>query len=113
MPHETPDELGSVADETTALRILAEGTAQATGADFFRALVRNLAAVIDVRYAFVAEFTHDRSRVRTLAYWKQDRIVDNVEYDLEGTPCQDVVRGGLCHHPRHVNKLFPLDLPLA
>lgn len=114
MPQETPpDHTLTSPDETTALRILAEGTAQATGADFFRALVRNLAAVIDVRYAFVAEFTDDRSRVRTLAYWKQDRIIDNIEYDLDGTPCQDVVRGGLCHHPQHVNKLFPLDLPLV
>jgi PAS domain S-box-containing protein len=112
--HETPHDSPSYSvDGTTALRILAEGTAQATGAEFFRALVGNLAAVIDVHYAFVAEFTDDRSRVRTLAYWKSDRIVDNVEYALEGTPCQDVVRGGLCHHPRQVSRLFPLDAPLA
>jgi formate hydrogenlyase transcriptional activator len=113
-PHETTvDAPPSAVDETTALRMLAEGTARATGADFFRALVGNLAAAIDVRYAFVAEFTSDRSRVRTLAYWKVDRIVDNVEYSLGGTPCEDVVRGGLCHHPQDVGRLFPLDPPLA
>jgi formate hydrogenlyase transcriptional activator len=101
------------AEELTALRILAEGTAQATGEQFFRALVTNLAAVIDVRYAFVAEFAGSKSRVRTLAYWSKDRIVDNVEYDLHGTPCEDVARGGLCHHPRRVGSLFPLDVALV
>lgn len=100
-------------EEMAALRIVAEGTAGATGEEFFRALVRNLAVVIDVRYAFVAEFTKDRSRVRTLAYWSNNRIVDNVEFDLHGTPCEDVVQGRLCHHPQNVAELFPLDLPLA
>ena len=109
----SPDAALATTEETAALRILAESTAQATGGEFFRALVLNLAAVIDVRHAFVAEFTEVRSRVRTLAYWSVDCIVDNVEYDLHGTPCQDVVRGGLCHHPQKVSQLFPLDLPLV
>lgn len=114
MTHENlKDPTNPLADDISARRILAEGTAQATGEEFFRALVRNLAAVLDVRYAFVAEFTEVKSRVRTLAYWLKDHLIDNVEYDLHGTPCEDVVRGSLCHHPNGVGALFPLDVALV
>jgi len=98
------------ADDNVVLRAIVEGTAQAVGDEFFQALVRNLAAAMDVQFAMVAEFTDDaRSRVRTLAYWVKDHVAANIEYDLAGTPCQDVVNGGLCHHPVGVSEKFPAD----
>jgi PAS domain S-box-containing protein len=99
-------------DETSALQALVEGTVRSTGKDFFHDLVRCLASALGVRHAFVAEFTRVRTRVRTLAYWSGGRIRDNVEFDLAGTPCEDVVRGQLCHHPTDVKEKFPLDRPL-
>ena len=55
----------------------------------------------------------ETDRVRTLAYWANGRLVPNVEYDLAGTPCEEVVRGNLCHYPAEVSKKFPLDLTLV
>jgi PAS domain S-box-containing protein len=98
--------------ELAALRALVEGTARHTGQEFFQSLVRNLAAAVKTRYAFVAEFVADR-RVRSLAYWCRDRIVDNEEWDLPGTPCEEVVKGNLCHHPTGVKDLFAEDKPLV
>src|SRR5262249_35816342 len=65
--------------------------------------------------AFVAEFASRESstRVRTIAYWARDRIVDNVEWMLAGTPCEEVVHGSLCHHPSGVWQKFPEDRPLV
>jgi PAS domain S-box-containing protein len=100
-------------DDLPVLRALVEGTARSTGESFFHHLVRHLAAALDVHHAFLAEFTQVRTRVRTLAYWADGRIQDNVEYDLAGTPCEDVVRGQLCHHPLGVHERFPHDLPLV
>ena len=96
-------------DEMAALRAIVEGTARGTGEVFFQSLVRHLATAIGVEYAFVAEFVDQRTRVRTLAYWGKEQILANVEYDLAGTPCEDVVRGGLCHHPSGVKERFPSD----
>src|SRR5438067_2381098 len=98
-------------EEINALRAIVEGTADSTGEGFFQSLVRHLAAAIGVRYAFVAEFSGE-DRARTLAYWKIDRIALNFEWDLRGTPCEDVVRGSLCHHPSRVAQKFPDDKPL-
>ena len=99
-------------DDFPALRAIVEGTAGSTGEEFFRNLVRHLAAAIDAHHAFVAEFADVNSRVRTLAYWAQDHIRENQEWDLAGTPCQDVLRGSICHHPVGVKDLFPFDRDL-
>jgi PAS domain S-box-containing protein len=99
-------------DEIAALRAIVEGTARGTGQEFFQSLVRHLAAAVDARYAFVAEFA-GAGRVRALAYWLRDRLADNIEWDLAGTPCEEVVRGQLCHYPTGVHARFPLDRPLV
>lgn len=104
-------QIGPQSDEIAALRSIVEGTAGATGDEFFRSLVCNLASAIDVHNAFVAEFAGN-SRVRTLAYWRAGELVKNVEWDVRGTPCEDVVAGRLCHHPSDTWKLFPSDKPL-
>jgi PAS domain S-box-containing protein len=112
VPETQPPSAVDGQDDIAALRAIVEGTSRSTGEEFFRSLVRSLAFAIDVQYAFVAEFTEVESRVRTRAFWAKDRIVDNIEYDLAGTPCQDVVRGGLCHHPQGIRESFPDDLAL-
>ena len=91
-----------------------DGTALATGVEFFPALVRNLAAALNVPYAFVAECTSKKKdRVRTLAFWNRDRLIDNNEYDLVGTPCQVAIAGGISYHPERVQERFPDDHDLV
>jgi formate hydrogenlyase transcriptional activator len=62
-----------------------------------------------VKYAFVAEFAGVRTRVRTLAFWGGDRFIDNVEYDLDGTPCEAVLQGEMCLYQDGVQARFPKD----
>src|SRR6266481_6884225 len=103
----------AVRDDLRALRAVVEGTARGTGQEFFQSLVRHLAEAIDVHYAVVAEFPKAPPHVRTLAFWERGRIVDNFEYDFTGTPCAEIVRGGLVHYPSGVSKLFPQAAPLV
>jgi len=104
-------ELPSI-EEMAALRAIAEGTARSTGDAFFQTLVQHLASVLGVQYALVAEFVSPQ-RIRTLAYWQADKLAANIEYDLPGTPCEEVAKGNLCHYPIGVAKKFPEDLPLS
>ena len=94
------------------LRSLVEGTAAASGDEFFQSLVKHLAGALGVQFAFVAEFANSPTRVRTLAYWSGDELRENVEYELAGTPCEEVVRGDICHHPDNVAQEFPGDAAL-
>ncbi|MFP4009391.1 MAG: ATP-binding protein [Spirulinaceae cyanobacterium] len=93
-----------------ALRLIVQGTASVTGRAFFQALVQNLAQVLQVHYAWIAELTPNRDRARTLAVWKNDKFTDNFEYDLAGTPCANVIQSNQsCLYRDRVAELFPDD----
>jgi PAS domain S-box-containing protein len=101
-------------EELAALRAIVEAASHASGEEYFHAFVRNLARLVDARYAFVAEFlcAEDPTRARTIAFWSGDRIAANFEWTLAGTPCEEVIRGNLCHHPSAVRQKFPGDKSL-
>jgi formate hydrogenlyase transcriptional activator len=101
-----------VRDELAALRAIVEGTAHSTGAVFFATLVQHLAEALGVSHALLAVFA-GAQRVRSLAYWMDGRIASNVEYDLAGTPCEEVATGSVCHHPHGVSQRFPNDRALV
>lgn len=98
--------------EQEMLRSLSEGTAAVTGGDFFRSLVQSLSSALAVPYAFVTE-CRDRSRARSLAFWKGKDFGENFEYDVVDTPCQRVVAGEVCHYLDNLPQLFPKDEALV
>lgn len=57
--------------------------------------------------AFIAEFADTKTRVRSLAFWMNGQLVPNQEWELAGTPCEEVVRGNLC--PSGVWKQYPKE----
>jgi PAS domain S-box-containing protein len=103
----------AVPDDLNILRAIVEGTAGRTGEDFFQALVRHLTSALGVPFAAISEFAGVNTRVRTLAFWAGGQIQENFEYDLPGTPCEDVMRGRLCHYPAGVKNRFPQAKPLV
>ncbi|NET33206.1 MAG: response regulator [Cyanothece sp. SIO1E1] len=97
-----------------SLKLIFEGTASTTGCEFFRACVRYLAQVLQVRYAMVSEFKNEaKTRVRTLAFWTGETWSENIEYDLAGTPCDQVLKGNVSCHPKDVQLRFPEDQDLS
>ncbi|MCK9605460.1 MAG: sigma 54-interacting transcriptional regulator [Methylomonas sp.] len=95
--------------ELSILQTVVEGTVQTTGEDFLRSLVRNLCLATDVSNGFIAEFTEAKTRVRSLAFWTEGGFLEQQEWDLPGTPCEDVLRGNLCHYPSDLSKKFPQE----
>jgi len=112
-PGDGPIQQVTTPDDVEVLRRLVEGTVRATGERFFQSLVEHLAGATNARHAFIAEFTESRTRVRSVAIWLDGRIADNIEWDLGGTPCRDVVGGRVCHYPSGVARLFPDDEPFV
>ena len=91
--------------EIALLRTIVEGTAHPSGEGFLQNLVRHAAQAIGVRHTFAAELLPG-GRIRTLAFWSNGKLVDNIEYDLAGTPCEEVLNGGICHIPSDVQKKY-------
>jgi signal transduction histidine kinase len=95
------------ADEMVAM--IHEVTAPLTGGDYFRALVTRLAQSLDVHAALATEcLEYPENHVRTLAFWEGEDVAENIEFDLVGTPCEEVIHGGaFCFYPDDLSKRFP------
>ncbi|MBW4682275.1 MAG: GAF domain-containing protein [Microcoleus vaginatus WJT46-NPBG5] len=97
-----------------ALQLIAEGTASATGNQFFRSCVRYLAEVLGVRYALVSQVANDsKTKLQTLAFWVGEEFGENFEYELAGTPCEKVIEGIVRFYPSGVHELFPTHQALV
>src|SRR5262245_1607592 len=101
-------------DLDQALRLIVEGTATETGTRFYAALVQALAETLNTTGAWITEYMPESERLRALAFWLNGQWVSEYEYDLEGTPCQLVIKNAKpLHIPDNVAQLFPNDPDLA
>jgi PAS domain S-box-containing protein len=92
------------------LRLVIAGTVAETGADFFRALVKNLATALGTLGAWVTEYLPAEQKLRALAMWLKGGFVEHYEYSIHGTACQGVVENRtLVHIPERLIELFPRD----
>ncbi len=99
--------------EGEALRLVVAGTAGETGAAFFRSLVRNLARVLGTLGAWVTEYLPEQRRLRAHAMWVDGGYVEDYEYDICGTACEDVIESReLIHIPDRLLELYPNDVDL-
>ena len=77
------------------LRSVSEGTAGFTGGDFFRSLAHHIAQALEVDQVIVTECIGvQRTKLRTLAYFKDNVLQKAIEYKAEGTPCELIVNSG-------------------
>ena len=95
-----------------ALGDLVAGTTAAGGQGLFGELVLRLAHALRVKYASVAEVV-GKGRVRTLSRALDGRILPDLEYSLEGTPCAGVLDGSVCHVRDGVAERYPRDEALS
>jgi PAS domain S-box-containing protein len=103
-----------VLTDENALRLVVEGTAGETGTEFFRSLVKNLAAVLGTSTAWVTEYLPKEQKLRALAMWANGDFVQHYEYHLADTVCERVVESRtLVHIPERVIELFPRDNDLV
>jgi PAS domain S-box-containing protein len=90
-----------------ALRTILEGTATETGKQFFKALVKNLAAALNTHGAWVTEYFPESRRLRALAFWMGEQWLDGWEMVVDGTPCERVIdQRCLIHIPDNLLNIY-------
>ncbi|MPZ47945.1 MAG: PAS domain S-box protein [Dehalococcoidia bacterium] len=77
---------------------------------FFRSLTLALTTYGGVRAAVVSELLLDVEKARCLSACLDGKAIDLGEYSLAGTPCNEVVGGGLVSYNHAVANTFP-DFP--
>lgn len=96
------------------LKLIVEGIASKIGEEFFKACVRYLAELLQIRYAFIAEFIDGEvPKAKVLAFWAGGEFAPNFEYVLAGTPCGVVLTQGLQVYESGIQQKFPEDIDLV
>ena len=92
------------------LRKISEATSSYVGDDYFRKLTKFITRTLGVRYSLISECSNeDKTRVRTISYVDHETPLENVEYDLEGTPCEIVMSGKNYFCASELEKAFPKE----
>ena len=89
-----------------AFNAILEGTAWATGQDFFDRLVKELSIWLDCDIAMIGKLV-DNSNIESISSIKDGRLFRDLSYQLEGTPFKNVITSGYTCFPVGVLGLFP------
>ena len=93
-----------------ALFSVIAGTSWSDGEEFPRSLVQKLAAAFQVRVGFLSELDPTKTRARLLAIWEGKDYGKNFDYDLEGTPCEQVFKNNKFYYcSTDLQERFPKD----
>ncbi len=95
--------------ENVMLRV-ARSVSLPIGEGFLDELTRHMVEVLSATGGALALFDPAQpGRLRTRTFVHEGRIIDNVSYEIAGTPCEQVIPGAGRVFPREVRELFPHD----
>jgi len=96
--------------EEELLLAVSEATSGYVGMDYFKELSKFITLTLGVKYSLVTECANDeKTRVRTIAFVEHANVIENIEYDLKGTPCEIVMKGKDYFCATELEKVFPKE----
>ncbi len=108
------DEIAERNKTTAALHTLLQATSLSRHDEILQSCVRDLANIYKTRYAILGELVGpDNNSIRTRYVWANGQFVDNFEYQLANTPCQDVLDQKLELISENASSRYPKDLLLG
>ncbi|PIP84051.1 MAG: hypothetical protein CO113_16130 [Elusimicrobia bacterium CG_4_9_14_3_um_filter_62_55] len=85
-----------------------QSTAGLTGPEFYLPLATSLAKALHVDHVILtARVGAAAPQLRSLAFVRFKQPAENIEYDCQGTPCEQVIAGREVVHTNHLRKKFP------
>jgi len=92
------------------LQLISQFCATASGEAFFPALVSSTAQALNSKIVFIAELLPcTPASARTLAISIDHKFIDNIEYPLAGTPCEQIIKGQALSYVQDIQGSFPDD----
>lgn len=96
--------------EEELLLAVSEATSGFVGHDYFKELSKFITLTLGVKYSLVTECTNEeKTRVRTITFVEHANPIENIEYDLKGTPCEIVMQGKDYFCANELEKIFPKE----
>ena len=111
---ETKQAMQALRERDVDITELIEAITPITGPNFFRSLADHLAETCQVDYACVVLLdADDPMRGQTIALSLRGQAIEDVSYDLRGTPCEEVAGGISFTGLPGLQQEFPLDTALV
>ncbi|MDA7816759.1 EAL domain-containing protein [Sulfurimonas sp.] len=95
--------------ESRSLKDIILKLGRSSGKDFFNNMTLSLSDAIKCDYVFVATINKEKHTASTISLSANNVIVDNFEYDLQYTPCEEVANQDVCCHTSNITSLYPRD----
>ena len=96
--------------EEQILLAVSEATSALTGADYFRELTKFITETLNVRYSMVVACSEDQqTKLHMLSYVDRKEVLENIEYDTKGTPCEIVMQGKEFFCADKLDEVFPRE----
>ena len=103
---------GRIFDEGAVLKNIVQGTATHTGEEFFRSLVENMSLALGTDGAWITEYISETRKLRGIAFLMGGKWIEDYEYDIAGTVCEEVIIDDkFVHYPENIIDFFP-DNPI-
>ncbi len=94
------------------LKFVAQKGWDARHENFLAQLVEYIGRTLGVDYVFVGRLK-DPQTVQTTGLYAKGKIVPDIEYNIRGAPCSNVIGRTLCHYGERLQELFPEDALLG
>ncbi len=81
-----------------------------TGIDYITALAEQIWKHFHINVIIIGKLAGlEKQNVQTLVVFLDGKLVNNFEYELKGTPCENAITGSFCKYSQNVQAIFPFD----
>ncbi|MEK7433112.1 MAG: EAL domain-containing protein [Cyanobacteriota bacterium] len=89
---------------------IVDNTTSSVGDEFFKSLVKSLANLLNVKFAFVCDYPNlKKNTVRVISAWEVDGFNVFKNYNMKNTPSEKIKDGNLIFYKDNIQELFPSD----
>lgn len=85
------------------------------GIEYLQVLAKNIATILEFKYVLIGHALEpDKQRIQTDVVWAGSDYLDNFDYELKKTPCENILSGKrVCIYPDSIVEQFPEDVLLV
>jgi two-component system CheB/CheR fusion protein len=91
------------------VKSIIDSLSNSTSGNFTDVICLSLAKAIKADFVFIAKLNAERTVATTISLAVDGVIGENISYELQATPCQNVSQGGMCCHTSQAQKEYPDD----
>lgn len=79
------------------------------GQKYFNLLAKLLIKELGMKYCIIGKYNKENNSVTTFSFVQNNKVLQNITYDLTDTPCSTIFDTDFCYYPSNIQQLFPHD----